>query len=178
MKKPKRTKTRSRLGHLSQVEMTLKDLKREVIIRGLPFEEVVEKDIPGLYAWWNRNQNNEIDESLLDGFDDWVDENLRAIGREDLIHDTFRFNYLGNKALEDKTEKPKKRKEVKIKKPRKKNSLGLVAGTKKAMVYEAYHKGWSLKKTTRKVTRAFPDALEKSIKIWYNQARRKAEKNG
>lgn len=167
-KKVKKIKQQSRLGHISQLEMTLKDIKREVIIRGMPFQEVIEADVPTLYSWWNSHRDNDIDDTLLDAFDDWLENELQSIGRQDLIHSSFRFNYVGEKSEVEKPKKPVK--EKKPKQRREKNSLGLFSGTKKAMVYEAQGKGWSIKKTIRKVTRAFPDAKEKSIKIWYNKA--------
>lgn len=169
-KRIKKTKQLARLGHISQLQMTLRDIKREVITRGMPFQKVVESDVPNLYAWWNNNRNNEVDESLLDKFDDWVEAELRAIGKEDLIHSNFRFNFMGVKSSEDKPKIKKIVTEKQPKKRREKNSLGLFSGTKKAMVFEAQEKGWSVKKTIRKVMRAFPDAKEKSIKIWYNKA--------
>lgn len=167
-KQTPKLKTSTRLGSLTQLEMTLRDIKKEVIIRGMPFQEVVSADVPNLYSWWNNNRDAPINKNLLDDFDDWLEEELTAIGRADLIHSNFRFNYLskGEESQPQKVNKiispPKKRRE--------KNKLGLYAGTKKAMVYEAQQKGWSVKKTIRKVQRAFPDALEKSIKIWYNKA--------
>lgn len=177
-KKNKNLKQQSRLAHISQLEMTLKDIKREVIIRGMPFQEVVESDVPTLYAWWNQNRNNDIDESLLDQYDDWLEDTLRSIGQEDLIHSSFRFNQVSEKSEESKPKKEKVVKEKRERVKREKNSLGLFSGTKKAMVFEAQGKGWSLKKTIRKVIRAFPDAKEKSIKIWYKQADKRNGKKG
>lgn len=171
----KKGKTRVQTIHnLPQVQMTLKDIKRECIIRGMPFEQVVNTDLPNLYYWWQNNSQNPIDQSLLDKYDDWLEGELAAIGQHGLIHPSLRFNYV-NKEEEVK----KKTKVIKEKKPRKKrekNKLGLYSGTKKAMTYESCHKGWSLKKTIRKVKRAFPDAQEKSIKIWYNKATKEMAK--
>ena len=66
-----------------------------------------------------------------------------------------------------------KEKVVKEKKePRKKDANGLFQGTKKSYTYELQKKGKTLDQVITKVTRKFPDAQTKSIRIWFNKSKK------
>lgn len=152
-------------------DLTLKDIKREVVARGMNFTEVLSLDIPRLSRWLVDNVLVKKDDSLLDKFDDWMDAELIKRGREDLVHRSFRLGYIGERSDDD--EKIKTPKVIKEKKPpREKNELGLYKGTKKAYTFELQGKGKSLQQVITKVTRKYPGSQEKSIKIWYNKSKK------
>ena len=158
--------------------LTYNDLKRECISRGMEFEKVTMGDFPTLNNWLNHNIAKPKDNNLINEFDDWVDNILISRGRPELVHTSLRLSYVGNKVETDETEKkPKKAKEErKPKRKREKTDDGIFKGTKKALVWEMVAKGRSLEKTIKRVMRKFPDAKEKSIKIWYNKRKREIGK--
>ena len=160
--------------------LTYKDLKRECISRNMPFEQVAMGDFPTLNNWLNHNMVKPKDEALISKYDDWVDEILIARGKPDLVHTSLRLSYIGTKIeTEDGEEKPTKAKtkeETKPKRKREKTEEGIFKGTKKAMVWEMVARGRSLEKTVARVMKKYPDAKEKSIKIWYNKRKREIGK--
>ena len=156
---------------LLKSNLTYKDLKKECVARGMPFLEVISGDFPRLTQWLLNNSFKPVEPNRLDEFDNWQEEILRKEGKEYLIHNSLRLGYLGEKDDSEPTEK--KVKEVKDKKPpREKMENGLFKGTKKSYTYELQAKGKSLEEVIVKVTRKFPGAIEKSIKIWYNKAKK------
>lgn len=153
--------------------LTYKDLKRECISRGMPFEKVTMGDFPALNNWLNHNMVKPKDDNLISQYDDWVDEILLARGKTDLVHTSLRLSYVGVKTeTEDIPETKKIRKEPRVKRKREKTEDGIFKGTKKAMVWDMVARGRSLEKTIARVMRKYPDAKEKSIKIWYNKRKR------
>lgn len=153
--------------------MTYKDLKRHVVVRGMPFEEVVNGTSPSLTNWLYNNRDKSIDPTLLDSYDDFIDSKLRESGAEDLIHPQLRLGYIGERDDEGKTTKTKRVKGIKKQKRKKeKTKDGIFKGTKKALTFEFQQKGKTLKSTIRRVLKVFPDASEKSIKIWYKKSAR------
>lgn len=175
-----KTKTRKRKVTVlsefmkSTMNMNYKDLKRNVVVRGMDFEAVVNGDFPTLQNWLHFNRGNEIDTSLLDKFDDWMEKQLRARGSDYLIHPSLRLGYIGEKSEDGETVTRKRVKGIKKKKvKRERTKYGIYKGTKKALVYEYQGLGYSINKTIRKTKRRFPDASEKSIKIWFKQAAKK-----
>lgn len=155
-------------------ELTLRGLKREVISRGLPFEEVLEKSIPSLQNWLHDNYHNDIDTSLIAKYDDYIENILTSIGSSDMIYPSLRLSYVGDSS-EDASEivpKIKKPKDKKEKIVREKTEQGIYSGTKKALTFECFNKDMSIEDTIEKVKNLFEDANEKSIKIWYKAAKR------
>lgn len=151
--------------------MNYKDLKRNVVVRGMDFQEVVDGSFPRLQNWLHHNGDAPIDTTLLDKFDDWVEKGLKQRGALDLIHPQLRLGYIGERDEEGKVTKRKRVKGIKKKKKKRERTKdGIYKGTKKAYVFECQAKGWSIKKTIRKTFARFPDASEKSIKIWYKKA--------
>jgi hypothetical protein len=149
-------------------DLTYKDLKIECIIRGMNFNEVVKSDFFYLANWLSQNISRGKNQNLLDQFDDWVESQIRD---KDLIHPSLRLGYIQRD--EDDLPKPKKEKIVKEKKPpREKDSRGLFKGTMKSYTYLLQEKGKTLEQVTLKVTRKFPNAKPKSIKIWFNKAKK------
>jgi len=156
--------------------MTFKDLRRTCVVRGMPFENVLNGTFPELNKWFLYNYHKPIDNTLLDKYDDYVDKLINAKPTEDndyLTHPSLRLGYVGEKDEEGnivKTKRikgmPKRKKKVK----REKTSQGIFKGTKKALTFDLALRGISKEKTLKEVLKAFPDAKEKSIGIWYNKA--------
>lgn len=155
-------------------DLTYKGIQKECIIRGMDFIDIITLDFWGLSNWLVENAMRKTDESLLDKYDDWMEAKLRKRGATDFIHPTLRMGYV--KRDEEGEIKPKKEKVIKEKKaPREKDSNGLFKGTKKSYTYELQKRGKTLEQTMIKVKRKFPDAQDKSIRIWFNKSKKETE---
>lgn len=154
-------------------DMTYRDLKKAVIVRGIPFELAAKSDFPALHSWLHKHMDNDISINRLDKYDNWVEESLKLIGRFDNIHPQLRLGYVGEKSDNEGKIIIKKTREIKPKKEkREKTETGLYKGTKKALTYESEKAGLSIEETVTKVLEVFEDASEKSIKIWYKKSKR------
>lgn len=170
-------KLRTSTNGLNLFNLTYNDLKRECLKRGMGFQEVVSGDVLRLNHWLNRNINNKQNPQLIQDYDNWIEEVLISRGQEQLVHDSLRLAPLSwGKETETKKEKPKTEDKPKVR--REKTVNGLYAGTKKALVYELVTKDRSIEKVIKRVQKYFPDAKEKSIKIWYNKAKREIDAKG
>jgi len=153
---------------------TYKELKKNCITRGLTFDNALLYDFPRLSNWLLKNAHLEEDDNLLDKYDDWMETKLKADGNDYLIHPSLRLGYLGSKSEEEIEEKPTKKVKVakaeKIK--REKDVSGLYKGTKKQYTFDLQRNGKTIDQVLTKVMRKFPDAKEKSIKIWFNRSRK------
>lgn len=157
-------------------DMTYKDLRRAVVVRGMPFEQVVAGDFFKLNSWLHNNYSNDVELDLLDEYDEWMENELISIGSGNMIHPSLRLGYIGEKDTEENTIKLKKIKvEKKPKEKREKTEEGLFKGTKKALTFQCANDGLSLEDTITKVMEQFDDASDKSIKIWYKKAKRNAK---
>lgn len=158
------------LGSEKGGNLTYKDLKRECVARGMPFTEVTGATFPHLTNWLLTNILRKKDDNLLIEYDNYIEDILREKGQNDLIHKSLRLTYLGED-LDEKGEtikrQPKPPKEKKA--PKERTQSGLFKGTKKAYTEQLFERGKTLEQTIIKVCRKFPDAKEKSIKIWYNK---------
>ena len=145
--------------------LTFKNLQREVIKRGMRFEEISKCDYNLLASWFINNYYNPIDDNLLKSYDIWLTEilNKRNV-HPSLVHPLLGYGYLEVK--EDEIKEESQVKTVKVKK----TSQGIIGGTKKAMTYELASNGVSKKETIEKVIEKYPEASIKSIGIWYNKA--------
>ena len=165
MKNKKKTK------HVKAIyftELTYKDLKKACVRKGMPFDQVAGADVPTLHNWLHNNRLNDDDNNLINEYDDWVEEELRNIGSEYLISPSLRLGYIGEKSdNETQVKKPKEKKERVPKQPKEKTAEGIVKGTKKAYTFELANKGRNLEFVIKRVLKRYPDASEKSIKIWY-----------
>ncbi len=172
MKTKKRKSNNNQMGLVVKEasHMTLNDLKRNCISRGMGFQEVVDSTVISLQNWYFRNSSKQMDTSLIVKFDDWIEDLLRERGKDDLIHPQLRLSYLSENPDTDKPKKEKEKKEKK--KPREKTKHGIFKGTKKAYTFELQQKGKTLEQVIKKVGRKFPGASEKSIKIWYKKSAR------
>lgn len=167
-----------KIGTLSTytVKKTYKELKREAVIRGMPFPDVVNADVHRL-IYYIEHSNEKPNISLIDKFDDWVDGQLEMVGYKkgsSMRSPRLRLGFIGE---DDEDGNPKTKRIKGIPKPPKKakrerDESGLFKGTKKSYTYELYNRGFSLERVNKRVLRKFPDASEKSIKIWYGAAKR------
>ena len=152
----------------TQGQMSYKDLKRHVVARGMPFQEVVNGDIPRLSLWLHNNNGNKINTDLLDKFDDWVESQITD---KTMIHPMLRLGYIGERDEDDNiisTKKVRGMKKNKVKRER--TESGVFSGTKKALTYQLAKEGLSKEETINKVLETFPDAKPKSVGIWYKKA--------
>lgn len=155
-------------------QMTYKDLKKAAVERGMPFEDVITADFFKLNSYVHLNSFKKPDKQLVEQFDDWMEQILLSKGQEQLVHPSLRLSYIGStneddNTIEKKREiKPKPVAKAKVK--RTKNEDGIYGGTKKALTFALAKKGRSIERTIAKVKRKFPDAADKSIKIWYKKA--------
>lgn len=153
--------------------MTYRDLKKEAIIRGMPFPDVTGAGIGDLISYIE-SSNNKPDRHLVEAYDDWMDKQLEMVGTKQ--SPSLRLSYIG----EGEDGKPKKKK-IKEKKPKKekreRDENNLYKGTKKSYTFELAKRGFSLERVARRVLKKFPDASEKSIKIWYSAATRGTKKD-
>jgi hypothetical protein len=153
----------------STTNMNYNDLKRACISRGMPFKDVLEGDFLRLQNWFYYNREIKPIKSLINKYDDWLDDELEKSGNGHLVHPQLRLGYVGRENDNKLTKKAKP--EKKKKKVRTKTSDGIYKGTKKALTFELQKEGLDLKTVTKKVLKQFPDGSEKSIKIWFNKAR-------
>ena len=184
-----RTKIQNTPNHAFKVENSLrgtyKDLKRQAITLGMPFPDVVSGGIWGLISYIKKSTNYP-DPSRIDEFDNWVDEHLDQLGlskTDPLRHPHLRLGYIGEKDEEGNVIKRKRVpgiKKTKYKKPRtpkERDENNLVKGTKKSYTWELASKGIELKEAIGKVLEKFPEANEKSIRLWYRTCLKKKKNN-
>lgn len=163
--------------------MTYKDIKRKAIALGMPFPDAVAADVPRLLSFIDKT-NNKPDTSLIDKFDNYIDNHLISIGydkNDPLMSSKLRLGYLGEEDPES-GERRRKRvrglKKQKERKPRERDENNLIKGTKKSYTTELTLKGMDLERVKRRVLKKFPDANEKSIRLWYSAAKRKQKAQG
>lgn len=182
-KKVDRNKTtgKPKIGELStyDVDKTYRDLKREAVILGMPFPDVVEADVHKLISYTSHS-NEKPNISLVDDFDNWVDRQLEMAGYakdSSLRSSRLRLGFIGDEK-EDGTVSIKRIKGIRKpkKSKRERDESGLFKGTKKSYTFELARKGMALDRVQRRVLKKFPDARPKSIKIWYSTCIREGKK--
>ena len=156
-----------------------RDLQKECVIRGMPFELVAGQDIPSLSSFFRKHFHDPSNHELLNQYDDWIESKIKdqldARGDDDrsLLHPSLRLGYIGEKDEEGNTKKKRVRTTVKKKKKkRERTNDNVFKGTKKALAFELQGIGKSKKEVIKEVKEKFPDANEKSIGIWFNKARK------
>lgn len=152
-------------------KMRHRDLQRACIVRGLPSQELVDFDHWRLVQWFTKNFENNQDEKLLLDHDLWVEEQLKEHGYTNgdaLLSPALRFSYIGNIEEMEKPKSPKPQIAIKINKVKSTidEITGIRSGTKKALTYELALMGKGIDEIIKKVKEKFPEAQDKSIKIW------------
>ena len=168
-------------GYFSK--MKYKDLKRECVVRGMPFEEVLNSDTVKLYHYFKDHFYDVVVHSLLDKFDDWQEQQIKeamekkgepqkVIGM--MTHPSLRLGYIAEKDEEGNTIKKKRAKMIvrKIKKKRERTSDNIFKGTKKAYAFDLQQMGKTKSEVIKLVMEKFPDASEKSISVWFNKSKK------
>jgi len=157
-----------------------RDMKRECIIRGMTYDKVISGDIPKLTNWLRNHFFDDLNHSLLNGFDQYQEELIRksmdAKGQnpDDVIHPSLRLGYIAEVDEDGNVTKRKRvRTLVKKKKPkRERTGDGIFQGTKKALTFRLQQEGKEKMEVIELVMDQFPDASEKSIGIWFNKSRK------
>lgn len=173
-KSKKIAKDPSNFASRAVASMKFKDLQMANVARGLAFQDAVNFDFHQHQSWLIRNQDRGQNLMLLNEFDNWMTEQLVSQGYEStdpINHPTLRLGYIPQ-LQDDNQEKPiRKPRGIALEKEPKKRAerlpgTKLLAGTKKALTYLLTKEGLSLPEIITKVTEAFPDANESSIKNW------------
>jgi hypothetical protein len=150
------------------------DLQRECILRGIDFNLLVSSDINGLSQWLVRHWEDPAEPTRLNSFDDWRAKLLKERG----IDEPFvKLGYVGKR---DETtgvilagKKPRLLTKIRKKAKSRNDALGgIFTGTKKELTFLCAKEGKDLEKTIEIVLEKFPEAVEKSIRIWYNKAKK------
>lgn len=166
---------------------TYKDLQRKAITLGMPFPDVPISGVFDLIKYINRPDTPDPNPDLIDEYDKWVIQQLDIAGLPEddpLRNSRLRLGFIGDTDKEGNVIKRKRVpgiKKTKIKKPAKeRDEFNLFKGTKKSYTWELTKKGYSLDRIIRRVIKKFPDANDKSIKLWYRACLReiKKKKNG
>lgn len=159
------------------------DLKKAVIALGMPFEDVGNGSYPRLAEFFIKNFYEKRLLERLTQFDEWLDGKFKENGypSDDPMR-TFRLSTTltdeEQEKLQDERNPKMKTKSLKkafLKKDKKKkrerdDSTGIFKGTKKALTYELAQKGKTFQEIVPLVLEKFPEAQEKSIKIWISRA--------
>lgn len=157
--------------------MRHKELQIACIVRGMDSKEMVESDHHDLVVFFTKNYERTQDQTLLPIHHAWVENELKNNGYKKgdlLMSPALRLGYVGN--IEE-MEKPKLLKPNIITKEDKKpvskmdEVTGVRQGTKKALTYDLVYKKMSIEKIIKEVIKKFPEAKEKSIKIWAKKAK-------
>jgi hypothetical protein len=155
--------------------MRIKELKQACIVRKMPFEDVAECTMLDLQSFLLKRWDYPTDRTLLNDYDNWLEQELRELGCEDLIHPLLRIGYFGEDQEGNEIRKTikniaisnvKSKKEIAQFKPKK--------GSKKSLVYEVLRKDpdTSTEELIEIVTGAYPDVSIGSIKSWASRARK------
>lgn len=176
-RQPQNAKKQNMLASSSRYG-TYKDIKRKAICLGMPFPDATGADHGRLLSFIERT-NNEPDTSLIDKYDDYIDEQLAALGygpEDPMRSSRLRLGYIGETTESGEVRKKRVRgikKQREKKAPRERDNFNLLKGTKKSYTFELTEKGYTLDRIIRRVLKKFPDAKEKSIKLWHTAAKRK-----
>lgn len=162
-----------------------RDLQRAVIVRGMPFEEVVRATHQGMQKFFCENYWVTQHRELLNEYDSFIERQLIAENKTPdnpeyahLFHPSLKLGFVGERDEEGNIVKTKRVKGMKKEKkpPRDKNTkFNIFTGTAKELTYQCQSQGKSLADTLKLVKEKFPDRAEKSINIWYKRAKKAAK---
>lgn len=180
-KKPEMDLAKEKSINTALAHMKHKDLQRECVLRGLQFEKIVEFDHHALSNWFYHNFESPSDLARLTLYDIWMEEQLQAKGYKKgdaALAPCFRLGFTPDlESITPKTPGVQKQivqavdtqpKEVKPKRVVDAET-GVYSGTKKNLTYKLTDEGMELDKIVEKVLELFPEAQEKSIKIWHKR---------
>lgn len=171
-------------------KMRRKDLKRECLVRGMDFRECSESSDLQLQSFFIKAFEIKPVATFLTEYDRWLENFLikergyKSKKQNWAFHPMLKMGFMDDGVYKDPESKeamPKKIKqgkykpEPKVKKPKriKDSKLGIYKGTKKALTFELTEKKLPINDIVKKVIEIFPEALPKSIQIWYKKACKK-----
>lgn len=163
--------------------MTYKDIKRQAIILGMPFPDATGNSIGALLNFIYHT-SNKPDKSLIDKYDDWMDQQLANRGYEPGVgirNSRLRLGFLGDENEDGKRRSkrvPGLKKPKEKKPPKEKDEFGLIKGTKKSYCWSLTAKGFDLDRVTRRMHKKYPEANDKSISLWYRNCKRYLKNEG
>lgn len=157
-----------------------KNLQKECILRGMEFEAVVKSGHHVLSSFLLEHYDDGQDAKLLDEYDTYIEETLIARGYKKgdaMLSPCFRMGFTGdisnidgNKIQDPESKKSPQIPKVDRPKREKDPTTGVLSGTKKSLTYTLAKEGESLETVISKVLEQFPEAVEKSIRIWFKRA--------
>lgn len=179
-------------AHKALSKLTYPDLKIACITKGMEFQDIVEGDHSTLSSYFLQNYDNKSDTENLEYFDAWIDEQLelQGIAKNDPLRQ-YKLSSVVDPATNDlKIRKKRVSKVVKV--PKKKRvkrerneQFNIIKGTKKEYVYtlvqKLHDKGKNLnskkifERLLASVIEKYGDASEKSVKIWFNRAKKELD---
>lgn len=181
----KKSASESHQDRVYRVLITLnhKALQKECILRGMDPAQVVSVNHFELTRFFSENFDNTKDLNKLVEFDAWRDQQLVDQGHMEkgkMVHPHLRMGY--TKGIEGLEKIPDSKKPDGVIAPTKKKpdkpkaevnaTTGVREGTKKALTFNSAYAGVSMEDTITAVKEVFPEAEEKSIKIWYKRAQK------
>lgn len=150
--------------------MRYKDLQTACVSRGIDFDYLVKGDVNSLQTWLIRYWDNPANDLRLMEFDKWREQKLKESGRPGEPY--VRLGYMGETDENGNIISIKKPEMlVKPKKPQRERDkeTGIFHGTKKAYTLELTKAGMGIKEIIKLVMEKYPEAKEKSIKIWHKR---------
>lgn len=162
---------------------TWKDLKRQAITLGMPFPDACGCSIGALMNYINRSDNPEPNPELINEYDKWRIKRFDETGvpEDDPVRNSrLRLGFISEENENGEVTKKKRVpgiSKTKFKKPRERDEFNLLKGTKKSYTFELTKKGYDLERIIRRVQKKFPEANEKSIKLWSRAAQKDMKKN-
>lgn len=155
-----------------------RDLQRACIVRGLEPTLIADYDHHKLVSWFINNYENAQDEKLLLDYDLWVEEHLQERGYKKgdiMLAPSLRYSYVKDIENAPKLINPKPFTVPKVESSGKTKSFmdektGVRTGTKKSLTYKLTLEGLTIDSIIKQVKESFPEAQEKSIKIWSKKA--------
>jgi hypothetical protein len=172
---------------IDQANFRRKDLVRACIIRGMPFDLAFTTSDFSMAAWHYHNYFNAVKPELLDEYDQYVDNRIKAEvsdwEKKDYLFDkTLKLGYTPEEETDEEgnTRVVKKRlTKIKIVKKKRERTLALgniFQGTKKELTFRCAARGKTVEEAKEIVKKQFPDANEKSVKIWFKKAEKEVQR--
>jgi len=155
--------------------MKIKDLKQAAVARSMDFMRVTIESVLEIQSWLIKHWEDPIDKTLLNDYDEWMENDLREQGLDELCHPQLRLGYFGED--EDGNEIRKQIKNIGIPNIKSKKELSQFKpkkGSMKALVFQIIRSDPEI--TTAELIEdmqdRYPDAQIGSIKSWASRARK------
>jgi hypothetical protein len=166
-------------AHRELAHMKHKDLQKACILRGMASQDMVNANHHSLVSFFIKNHEVGEDLNLLALHDAWVEEQMVTRGYKkgsEFLHPALKFGISGDIEKVEKVKEVKPESAVKVPNPKNKERAQMDEvtkvrkGTKKDLTYTLTRERLSQEEIIAKVKDKFPDAQDKSIKIWHKRA--------